>query len=89
MPPRSEGWDRQFSMEAHQIEADGGTTIGGRTKVAQKHIKNGTACRHVYPTLRSHIEAMGGQLDIVARFADGAVKIANFNDIGRSEQATV
>jgi ribosome-binding protein aMBF1 (putative translation factor) len=29
-------------------------------------------------TLRSHIEAMGGQLDIVARFPDGAVKINNF-----------
>lgn len=29
-------------------------------------------------TLRSHIEAMGGELDIVARFPDGDVKIANF-----------
>ena len=26
-------------------------------------------------TLRSHIEAMGGELDIIARFLDGAVKI--------------
>ncbi|OIQ64396.1 hypothetical protein GALL_540530 [mine drainage metagenome] len=26
-------------------------------------------------TLRSHIEAMGGQLEVVARFPDGAVKI--------------
>jgi DNA-binding XRE family transcriptional regulator len=29
-------------------------------------------------TLRSHIEAMGGELDIVARFPDGTVKINNF-----------
>lgn len=29
-------------------------------------------------TLRSHIEAMGGELDIVARFPDGSVKINNF-----------
>jgi hypothetical protein len=27
-------------------------------------------------TLRSHIEAMGGELDVVARFPDGAVKIS-------------
>jgi ribosome-binding protein aMBF1 (putative translation factor) len=29
-------------------------------------------------TLRSHIEAMGGELEITARFPDGAVKISNF-----------
>jgi DNA-binding XRE family transcriptional regulator len=33
-------------------------------------------------TLRSHIEAMGGELEIVARFPDGAVKITNFSEIG-------
>ena len=33
-------------------------------------------------TLRSHIEAMGGELDIVARFPDGSVKIAEFTGIG-------
>ncbi|OLU32141.1 transcriptional regulator [Pseudomonas sp. PA15(2017)] len=32
-------------------------------------------------TLRSHIEAMGGQLDVVARFPDGSVKISNFSEI--------
>lgn len=32
-------------------------------------------------TLRSHIEAMGGELDIVARFPDGTVKINNFADM--------
>ncbi len=35
-------------------------------------------------TLRSHIEAMGGQLEVVARFPDGAVKISNFSDIENS-----
>lgn len=29
-------------------------------------------------TLRSHIEAMGGELEVVARFPDGAVKIRFF-----------
>lgn len=33
-------------------------------------------------TLRSHIEAMGGQLEIVARFPEGTVKISNFSQIG-------
>jgi len=32
--------------------------------------------------LRRFIEAMGGELDIVARFPDGAVKISNFAGIG-------
>jgi len=35
-------------------------------------------------TLRSHIEAMGGQLEVVARFPDGAIKISNFSDLGSS-----
>ena len=38
-------------------------------------------------TLRSHIEAMGGQLEIVARFPDGAVRICNFQDIEASGAA--
>jgi hypothetical protein len=32
--------------------------------------------------LRRFVEAMGGELDIVARFPDGEVKIANFEEIG-------
>lgn len=33
-------------------------------------------------TLRSHIQAMGGELDVIARFPDGSVKISNFSDLG-------
>jgi len=33
-------------------------------------------------TLRSHIEAMGGELDIIALYPDGAVKISNFAELG-------
>ena len=33
-------------------------------------------------TLRSHIEAMGGQLEVVARFPDGVVKVTNFATLG-------
>lgn len=32
-------------------------------------------------TLRSYIEAMGGELDIVARFPDGEVHINQFREI--------
>ena len=32
-------------------------------------------------TLRSHIEAMGGELEIIARFPDGDVRISNFSQI--------
>ncbi len=32
-------------------------------------------------TLRRFIEAMGGELEIVARFADHSVKIRNFSDV--------
>ena len=35
-------------------------------------------------TLRGHIEAMGGELEVVARFPDGAIKISNFSDLGNS-----
>lgn len=35
-------------------------------------------------TLRSHIEAMDGQLEVVARFQDGSVKISN---VAESEAA--
>ena len=38
-------------------------------------------------TLRSHIRAMGGELDIVARFPDGEVRISNFEDVGSSGKA--
>lgn len=33
-------------------------------------------------TLRGHIEAMGGKLEILARFPDGTVQINNFSDLG-------
>ena len=32
-------------------------------------------------TLRSHIEAMGGDLEVIARFPDGNVRISNFSQI--------
>ena len=34
-------------------------------------------------TLRSHIEAMGGEQEVVARFPDGSVKITNFSELAK------
>jgi DNA-binding XRE family transcriptional regulator len=33
-------------------------------------------------TLGRHIEAMGGELDVIARFPDGSFKINNFTELG-------
>ncbi|MEW5916232.1 MAG: XRE family transcriptional regulator [Gemmatimonadota bacterium] len=38
-------------------------------------------------TLRSYIQAMGGELDIVARFPDGSVRINQFEELGRNSAA--
>ena len=38
--------------------------------------------------LRSYIEAMGGKLDIVARFPQASVTITNFSDIGKDTKAS-
>jgi hypothetical protein len=32
-------------------------------------------------TLRSHIEAMGGELEVIAKFPDGVVRINNFSEL--------
>ena len=37
-------------------------------------------------SLRSYIEAMGGELEIIARFPDGAVRITQFENIASPEQ---
>ncbi len=34
-------------------------------------------------SLRTYIQALGGDLEIVARFPDGAVRITQFEEIGR------
>lgn len=39
-------------------------------------------------TLRSHIRAMGGELNITATFPEGEVKISNFADIQEPDEAT-
>ena len=36
-------------------------------------------------TLHSHVEAMGGLQEVVARFSDGGVKITNFADLDEAQ----
>ena len=50
----------------------GQTAVAKMEKRADMYVSN----------LRRFIEAMGGELDIVARFPDGSVKISNFGEIG-------
>jgi hypothetical protein len=38
-------------------------------------------------TLRAHIEAMGGELEIIARFPEGEVRITNFEDVDPAGKA--
>jgi transcriptional regulator with XRE-family HTH domain len=38
-------------------------------------------------TLRNHIRAMGGELDIIARFPDGEIRVQNFAESGDEKQA--
>jgi DNA-binding transcriptional regulator YiaG len=38
-------------------------------------------------SLRSYIQAMGGELEIIARFPDGAVKINQFEEIGPTPES--
>jgi ribosome-binding protein aMBF1 (putative translation factor) len=35
-------------------------------------------------TLRNYVEAMGGELDIIARFKDGAVRISTFEELNNA-----
>lgn len=57
-------------------------TLGETLHVGQTAIAKMERRADMYVSnLRRFIEAMGGELDIVARFPDGAVKIANFSEI--------
>jgi DNA-binding XRE family transcriptional regulator len=63
-------------------------TLAATLKVRQASISKLERRADMYiSTLRSHIRAMGGELEIVARFPDGEVRIANFQDVARGGKA--
>jgi hypothetical protein len=55
----------------------GQTAIAKMEKRADMYVSN----------LRRFINAMGGELDIVARFPDGTVKITNFAELGQRSES--
>ena len=76
-------------MPLHELRRARG--ISQETLAKALHIKQPNVARlekrtDIYiSTLRQTIEAMGGTLDIVARFPDGTVKITNFSSIAKNE----
>jgi transcriptional regulator with XRE-family HTH domain len=79
-------------MPLHELRRARG--ISQETLAKVLHIKQPNVAKlekrtDVYiSTLRATIEAMGGTLDIVARFPDGTVKITNFSSIDQGETAS-
>ena len=69
----------QELRQAHQMSQERLATLLS-TKQANISRIEGRTDMYI-STLRSYIEAMGGQLDIVARFPDGEVHISQFKDI--------
>lgn len=58
-------------------------TLGETLQVGQAAIAKMEKRADMYVSnLRRFVEAMGGELDIVARFPDRTVRINNFGDIG-------
>lgn len=60
-------------------------TIGATLQVGQPAIAKIEKRTDMYVgNLRRFVEAMGGEMEIVARFAEGDVTITNFADIGEA-----
>ncbi|OGA39262.1 MAG: transcriptional regulator [Betaproteobacteria bacterium RIFCSPLOWO2_12_FULL_68_19] len=72
-------------MPLHELRRARGLsqeTLAATLKVRQASISKLERRADMYiSTLRSHIEAMGGELEIIARFPDGEVRISNFVDV--------
>lgn len=67
--------------ELRQTKALSQVTLAKTLHVHQAAISKMEHRNDMYvSTLREYIRALGGHLEIVARFPDGAVKISNFND---------
>ena len=72
-------------MPLHELRKARG--LSQEALAAVLHVKQGSISKLERRTdmyissLRSHIQAMGGDLEIIARFPDGEVKISNFHDV--------
>lgn len=84
---RAEAMTRQLLKEmplnelrrAHELAQ---TTIGELLGMSQPEVsKLEQRSDALISTVRRYVEAMGGELEIVARFPDGAVKINQFSEL--------
>ncbi len=58
-------------------------TLSGTLQVGQAAVAKMEKRTDMYVgNLRRFVEAMGGELEVVARFPEGSVKISNFSEIG-------
>ncbi len=84
---RSEAAYRKMAAEMplHELRKARGlsqTVLAKTMDIAQSNVSMIEKRTDIYiSTLRSHIEAMGGTLEIVASFPEGDVKITNFSGI--------
>ena len=66
------------------------TRMAETMEIAQSEVSKIERRTDLYlSTLRSYIEAMGGELEIIARFPDGAVRVNQFKDVDEKEPASV
>jgi DNA-binding XRE family transcriptional regulator len=62
-------------------------TLSGTLQVGQAAVAKMEKRTDMYvANLRRFVEAMGGELDVIARFPEGSVKIRNFAEIGDTAQ---
>ena len=75
-----------LEMPLHELRKARGLsqqTLAGILHVQQPAVAKIEKRTDMYlSTLRNHIRAMGGELEIIARFPDGAVLIENFSGQG-------
>ena len=89
---RSDARYREIALPLHELRRARGMSqerLAKALHVKQPNVAKLEKRADIYiSTLRATIEAMGGTLDIVARFPDGAVKITNFSSFGEGETAS-
>jgi transcriptional regulator with XRE-family HTH domain len=91
MSPEARAWaegktrEMLAQMPLHELRQARGLSqqsLAELLKVQQPSIAKMERRTDMYiSTLRNHIEAMGGQLEVIARFPEGAVRISNFADL--------
>lgn len=85
---RSDAKARQMVEEMALAELRRARGLSQETLAAVLHVKQPSIAKleqrtDMYiSTLRTHIKAMGGELEIIAHFPDGDVRIANFSELG-------